>query len=312
MLRPGSLAPPLAWLLAGGLGVMDLLEFAGAVGGCTRGLALLWGESHAVCGVGGTRPPRLSPPGKRERGQVCRNATIVFFRGPGELQGQNPAVLAFKRGGGVELIRRSAEIALAAILSRCGVFLGVPLPVNTEKNQKPHAGRFRPGVSGNPKGKPKGSRHRSTLIAEQLIDGASEAILSKCVELAKAGDAVALRLCVERLVPRRSSVVALDLPAIARAADVAAGFSAILAAAASGQISLGEAKEFMALVDGARRAFEVSELSARLSALEALETGIVAVRPLPLLLEHEPIRPDPSALAQLRLALDRRRDEERR
>ena len=184
--------------------------------------------------------------------------------------------------------------------------------VNSEKIQKPHAGHFKPGVSGNPKGKPKGTRHRSTLIAEALIDGDSEAILAKCVEMAKAGDAVALRLCVERLVPRRTAVVALDLPAIARAADVAAGFSALLAAAAAGQITLGEAREFMALIDGARRAFEVTELAVRLSALEALDGG-AAVLPLGRLVpDHEPIRPDSSALAQLRAALDRRRDVEDR
>jgi hypothetical protein len=49
-------------------------------GGCARGLALLRGEPVArqcqrfllardvPSGVGGTRPPRLSPQGKRERG----------------------------------------------------------------------------------------------------------------------------------------------------------------------------------------------------------------------------------------------------
>lgn len=34
-------------------------KFRPALGGCTRGLALLWGEPPDFGGVGGTRPPRL-------------------------------------------------------------------------------------------------------------------------------------------------------------------------------------------------------------------------------------------------------------
>jgi Family of unknown function (DUF5681) len=51
------------------------------------------------------------------------------------------------------------------------------------------ATRFQPGQSGNPAGKPKGARNRTTLAIEALIDGAADDIANKAIELAKAGDA---------------------------------------------------------------------------------------------------------------------------
>src|SRR5262245_28492247 len=73
---------------------------------------------------------------------------------------------------------------------------------NTAKHQR---GRpFRPGRSGNPKGRPKGARNKTTLAMEALLDGESEAITRKLLEKAAEGDMTALRLCLDRLLsPRR-------------------------------------------------------------------------------------------------------------
>ncbi|MHB2208271.1 DUF5681 domain-containing protein [Methylobacterium sp. CM6257] len=38
---------------------------------------------------------------------------------------------------------------------------------------------FQPGRSGNPAGRPKGARHRTTLAMEALLDGESEALTRK-------------------------------------------------------------------------------------------------------------------------------------
>lgn len=281
--------------------------------GCSRGnrgdtqggKPLLRGESPTATWGERARP---GFPWGNGKGAKCDATQRQFFAVClDDFEGQRPAVRRFSDGGGVETLLKVAAMRWASILREFGVLWGMAPP---DKAGKKQGGRFEKGQSGNPAGKPKGTRHRSTLIAEQLIDGDSEAILGKCVDLAKAGDPVALRLCVERLVPRRTAVVMLELPAIARAADVASGFSAILAAAAAGDISLGEAREFMSLVDGARRAFEVTELAGRLAALEALEVPAVPVAGFLPLVDDGVIRPDASALAQLRAALDRRRDAE--
>jgi Family of unknown function (DUF5681) len=62
---------------------------------------------------------------------------------------------------------------------------------------------FKPGHSGNPTGRPKGSLNKATLGSQALLDGEAEALTRKVVELAKGGHPVALRLCPDRLLPPR-------------------------------------------------------------------------------------------------------------
>ena len=64
---------------------------------------------------------------------------------------------------------------------------------------------FRKGRSGNPAGRPPGSRNRATIAAEALLEGEAQALTRKAIELALAGDTTALRLCLERIVPQRKS-----------------------------------------------------------------------------------------------------------
>ena len=45
---------------------------------------------------------------------------------------------------------------------------------------------FKPGQSGNPAGRPKGSRNRSTLALEAIFEAEAEAITRKAIELALA------------------------------------------------------------------------------------------------------------------------------
>jgi hypothetical protein len=41
--------------------------------------------------------------------------------------------------------------------------------------------------------------NRATLAVEAILDGEAQALTRKAIELAKAGDTMALRLCLERL-----------------------------------------------------------------------------------------------------------------
>ena len=65
--------------------------------------------------------------------------------------------------------------------------------------------RFVKGRSGNPTGRRYGSRNKKTLTAAVLLDGEAEALTRKAVELALAGDPTALRLCIESILPPRTS-----------------------------------------------------------------------------------------------------------
>jgi hypothetical protein len=64
------------------------------------------------------------------------------------------------------------------------------------------------------------------------------------------GDVVALKLCVDRLLPIRAArdrAVELVLRAAESAADLVAATAVVIERAAAGEITLSEAKEFMAL-----------------------------------------------------------------
>jgi hypothetical protein len=114
-------------------------------------------------------------------------------------------------------------------------------------------------VKGNA-GRPKGARHRVTLAAEALLDGEAEALTRKAVELALGGDTVALKLCLERVLPpRRERPTTFALPELRSAADGSAAMAAILAAVASGNTCVFEASELAKLVDAFVRAAEATE-----------------------------------------------------
>jgi hypothetical protein len=57
------------------------------------------------------------------------------------------------------------------------------------------------GRSGNSAGRRPGSRKKATNAVAKLLAGKSESLTRRAVELALAGDPMALRLCVERILP---------------------------------------------------------------------------------------------------------------
>jgi len=123
-------------------------------------------------------------------------------------------------------------------------------------------------ASGNA-GRPKGSRHKTTLAIQALLDGEGEALTRKAVDMALAGDTVALRLCLERIAPpRKDAPVRFDLPPMESAASASAAMGAILAGVASGDLTPGEGGAIAGLVEGYRKALETTEFEARLKAVE--------------------------------------------
>jgi hypothetical protein len=129
--------------------------------------------------------------------------------------------------------------------------------------------RFQPGQSGNPEGRPKGSRNRATLALESLLDGEAEALTRKAIELALGGDMTALRLCLDRILPaRKDRPVTFEMPAIENAADAKMASAALLAAVSAGNLTPSEAAEVGKLIDAYLKAIEVTEVLARLEKLE--------------------------------------------
>lgn len=127
----------------------------------------------------------------------------------------------------------------------------------------------KPFLPGNP-GRPPGSRNKTTLALEALLDGEAEEITRKAIEMAKDGDTIAMRLVLERLIPpRRDRPVNFALPKLETPADAIKAAAAIAAAVAAGELTPIEAGEMAKLVEGFTRAFEIHDIDKRLSQLEA-------------------------------------------
>jgi hypothetical protein len=149
-----------------------------------------------------------------------------------------------------------------------------------EKTAKKQRGRpFEKGQSGNPLGRPAGSRNKTTLAMEALLDGEADAIVRRAIEKAKEGDGIALRMCLERIVPpRRDRPVNFNLPPIKTAADALTATGALVTAVAAGDITPSEAAELSKLVEGYVKSLEVTDLAERITKLERTITHEPASR----------------------------------
>jgi hypothetical protein len=118
-------------------------------------------------------------------------------------------------------------------------------------------------------GRPKGARNKATQAVLALLEGEAEALSRKAVELALAGDSVALRLCLDRIAPpRKDSPVQFAIPRMTTAHDATQAAGGVLEAVADGELTPAEGAQVMALVDSFRRVLETSELELRVAALE--------------------------------------------
>ena len=142
---------------------------------------------------------------------------------------------------------------------------GVPTDIAEETQKRP---RGRPFLKDNP-GRPKGSRNKTTMACLDMLDGEGAALTRVAIDRAKAGDPVALRLVIDRVMPRgRGRTSQVDLPHVRTPADLVDALSVVVDEAAQGNLTLGEAEAFVRILDGQRRAIESQDLAVRIELLE--------------------------------------------
>ena len=132
------------------------------------------------------------------------------------------------------------------------------------ESKKP--GRWKPGESGNPKGKPRGSGALQRLRASIAADVPD--ILAGLVAAAKGGDAQAAKLILERIFPAVKPVEQtqeLDLP---QGGTLTAQGRAVLSAVADGELAPGQGAQLLAAIGTLARVTEIDELTQRITALE--------------------------------------------
>jgi len=129
---------------------------------------------------------------------------------------------------------------------------------------------WKPGQSGNPRGKKPGSRNKATAMVLALMESGAKEIAEAVVAAAKAGDLTAARMVLDRLAPpARERPVSLALPDTGTAEGVSAAQQAILQAVAAGDLMPGEGTALAGIVETRRKALETLELERRIAALES-------------------------------------------
>lgn len=102
---------------------------------------------------------------------------------------------------------------------------------------------FTKGQSGNPGGRRKGVPNRRTELAK-MLDPHAEALIAKMIEIALEGDVTALRLCMERLIPKANR----ESTGIEFQKDASKLKDNILRAALDGRVSIADAERLGNLV----------------------------------------------------------------
>jgi hypothetical protein len=119
-------------------------------------------------------------------------------------------------------------------------------------------------------GRPRGSRNKKSLAAQQLLDSHAESVVRKALVEAMKGDAPLLRTLLGHILPRRrdAPVKTGPLP-VHTAEELAQSSEAVFERLVCGQITVQEAHELSALLEGRRRIMETQDFEARLRTLEA-------------------------------------------
>ena len=131
--------------------------------------------------------------------------------------------------------------------------------------RKPPAAAWKPGQSGNPKGRPPGTGEVAKMRAANT--GNVPAILESLTTAALAGDVQAARLLLERALPPIKPVEQSQPLSLPDGTLTEQG-RAVLASVAAGELAPGQGAALLGAIGTLARVSEVDELARRIEALE--------------------------------------------
>lgn len=128
-------------------------------------------------------------------------------------------------------------------------------------------GKWKPGQSGNPRGRPKGSGLSAKL--RKAIEQDAPDILTAVIAQAKAGDMQAAKVLLDRVVPAlKPQAQTVTVPGMEDAQGLADKALAALSAAAGGDIPADTAAQLVQAIGTVGRVVEIDDLERRIAALE--------------------------------------------
>ena len=114
---------------------------------------------------------------------------------------------------------------------------------------------FQPGQSGNPAGRPRGARNKTTVLLEELIERDGEDLTRHFIEQAKRGNARALGCLMGMILPKRKGApIEIDLPLLEEASDAPVAIATIIAAVCRGELTPEEGTSLARMVEAFLRA----------------------------------------------------------
>jgi hypothetical protein len=124
--------------------------------------------------------------------------------------------------------------------------------------------KFKPGQSGNPKGRPK-NKTPATLFRKAIADDMPE-IITTLVGLAKGGDVAAAKVLIDRICPAlKPQAMPVNLPVNGSLAEQG---GEIIKATMAGQIPPDIGSQLITALAAQSKIIEIDELTRRIEALE--------------------------------------------
>lgn len=115
---------------------------------------------------------------------------------------------------------------------------------------------FTKGVSGNPNGRPKGSKNKTTLLAEAMLEDEAENLVRSVIDRAHDGDPTATKICMQWILGKqRGRKVKLDLLDDNGMFDLEIAQTRVYAAVGEGEITLEEGVVLLSMVLTSRKIF---------------------------------------------------------
>lgn len=139
------------------------------------------------------------------------------------------------------------------------------MPDKTDEKQ----GKFTKGRSGNPLGRPRGTRNKATIAAEALFEGEIEGICRKAIEEAKRGNIQAIKLVLDRILPpKKEAPIFIDLPVMKTSSDILEAIHRVTQAISRGELSPTEGDCLTRIIERQAKVIEMNDFEEQLNKLE--------------------------------------------